>query len=109
MDLPMLQNASSTSGLPAWWGFNEDHMLLIEADERGYYPSSRSRNPSEGFISSFLQSRCKSRCRVSVLNTACTAVSCQVMLKGPLQGLSTLAQMLLQRPCRCPCTAVRVP
>ena len=41
-------------------------MLLIEADERGYYPSSRSRNPSEGFISSFLQSRCKTRCRVSM-------------------------------------------
>ena len=61
------QNASSTSGLPEWWGFNEDHTLLIEADERGYYPSSRSRGPAEGFISTFLQSRCKTRCRVSML------------------------------------------
>ena len=60
------QNTSSTSGLPEWWGFNEDHTLLIEADERGYYPSSRSRGPAEGFISSFLQSRCKTRCRVSM-------------------------------------------
>lgn len=61
------QNTSSTPGLPEWWGFNEDHTLLIEADERGYYPSSRSRAPAEGFISSFLQSRCKTRCRVSML------------------------------------------
>ena len=63
----MLQNTSSTSGLPAWWGFTEDHTLLIEADERGFYPSARNRSTYDGFISAFLQSRCKSHCRVHML------------------------------------------
>ena len=87
----MLQNATSTSGLPAWWGFNEDHTLLIEADERGYYPSSRNRNRPEGFISSFLQSRCKTRCRVSILTPRAQPQAYRVVLECPLQGLSTLA------------------
>ena len=67
LSILVLQNTSSTSGLPAWWAFNEDHTLLLEADEKGYYPGSRTRIPSEGFISSFLQSRCKKLCRVSTL------------------------------------------
>ena len=62
----MLQNAGAT-GLPSWWGFSEDHTLLIEADEYGYYPNSRSRGAvSEGFISVFLQHRCKQHCKVVV-------------------------------------------
>ena len=61
----MLQNAGAT-GLPNWWGFSEDHTLLIEADEYGYYPNSRSRGAvSEGFISVFLQHRCKQHCKVA--------------------------------------------
>ena len=61
----MLQNAGA-SGLPSWWGFTEDHTLLIEADEYGYYPNSRNRGAvSEGFISAFLQHRCKQHCKVA--------------------------------------------
>lgn len=64
----LLQNMGATNGLPPWWGFNEDHILLLEADEKGYHPNSRNRGgPAEGFISEFLQTRCKGRCRVSSL------------------------------------------
>ncbi len=62
----LLQNTGATTGLPPWWGFYEDHVLLLEADEKGYYPNSRNRGSlAEGFIAEFLQSRCKGHCRVS--------------------------------------------
>ena len=67
----LLQNTGATSGLPPWWGFSEDHILLLEADEKGYYPNSRRSSTAaaaEGFISEFLQTRCKGRCRVSSLD-----------------------------------------
>ncbi|CAK0786707.1 hypothetical protein CVIRNUC_009921 [Coccomyxa viridis] len=66
LGLAIRYNAGAT-GLPNWWGFSEDHTLLIEADEYGYYPNSRSRGAvSEGFISIFLQHRCKQHCKLDM-------------------------------------------
>lgn len=60
----IVQHSGGKTGLPAWWTFTEDLTLLLEADERGYWPGSRSRTLTEGFLPSFLATRCKKHCKV---------------------------------------------